>query len=342
MIEEEQKYFNLFACCIPVKGVNRSVICDLQRDKFDFIPNALYELLLHFANKGKSIAKIKHFFENKNDAIIDEYFTFLEQKEYGFFSDKFLNLPKIEIDNYNKPKEITNAIIDFDENSFHNDNKVFQNIVNQLSDLHCEAVELRFYSFISFDDLIEKLECFENSTVRDIEVLMEYCKFFGLKKTLAIRLQFPRLRKITFYHSIKRKILEHEELTIIHTMDIIDSEQHCGVVSPWYFVSKTETFCEAKNFNSCLNRKISVDKKGNIKNCPSMQKSYGTIPETTLKSVLDNSDFKEIWKIKKDDIDVCRFCEFRYLCSDCRAYIADEKNPFSKPLKCKYHPYEND
>jgi len=340
MIELNAKYFNLYACCVPVKGVKRSIICDLQRDKFDFIPNALYELLLKFIQKGKSINEIKTFFDNKNDIIIDEYFSFLSQKEYGFFSKQFLNLPRIEIEKYNEPKKITNSIIDFSQNSAHFQTDIFQNIINQLSDLQCEAIELRFFHCISITELVEKLNCFENSPIRDVEILMRYNKNFNIEKIIEIRLENPRLRKITFYNSMCNKILEHEEITIIYSKDNINSEKCCGVISPWYFVSKTETFSEFKNFNSCLNRKISVDKKGNIKNCPSMQKSYGNITKTTLTSILENPDFKAIWKIGKEDIDVCKVCEFRYLCIDCRAYIADNNNLYSKPLKCKYNPYE--
>ncbi len=41
----ENQYLKLFACCIPVKGQSRSIICDLQRYNFDFIPNDLFDLL---------------------------------------------------------------------------------------------------------------------------------------------------------------------------------------------------------------------------------------------------------------------------------------------------------
>lgn len=42
-------------------------------------------------------------------------------------------------------------------------------------------------------------------------------------------------------------------------------------------------------------------------------------------------------------IDTCKLCEFRYMCHDCRIYITDKDNIFSKPLKCSYDIYkEND
>jgi len=98
-------------------------------------------------------------------------------------------------------------------------------------------------------------------------------------------------------------------------------------------------FSESQVFNSCLNRKISIDKNGEIKNCPSMQTSFGNILKTSLLSVVNDENFKKKWAIGKDKIDICKDCEFRYICTDCRAYLKDSQNIFSKPLKCNYDPY---
>jgi hypothetical protein len=42
---------------------------------------------------------------------------------------------------------------------------------------------------------------------------------------------------------------------------------------------------------------------------------------------------------KKDQIEVCKDCEFRYICTGCRAYLEDPEDIHSKPLKCGYNPY---
>ncbi|KAA3644370.1 MAG: hypothetical protein DWP98_12335 [Bacteroidetes bacterium] len=64
---------------------------------------------------------------------------------------------------------------------------------------------------------------------------------------------------------------------------------------------------------------------------------------------LDKDDLTEIisdgeinlgWKISKDRIDVCKNCEFRNICSDCRAFRIDQNDFLSKPLKCGYDPYK--
>ncbi len=46
----------------------------------------------------------------------------------------------------------------------------------------------------------------------------------------------------------------------------------------------------------------------------------------------------EYWRIKKDMIDVCKICEFRYICPDCRVFITDDTDILSKPKKCNYDP----
>jgi len=68
-------------------------------------------------------------------------------------------------------------------------------------------------------------------------------------------------------------------------------------------------------------------------------KSYGNIKDCTLKEIVNKDIFKDVWYINKDKIAVCQNCEFRYICTDCRAYIDDPQNIYSKPLKCGYDPY---
>ncbi|MDR2057516.1 MAG: hypothetical protein LBP83_04405, partial [Dysgonamonadaceae bacterium] len=35
----------------------------------------------------------------------------------------------------------------------------------------------------------------------------------------------------------------------------------------------------------------------------------------------------------------CKDCEFRYICTDCRAYLQDSNDIYSQPAKCNYNPY---
>ena len=77
-----------------------------------------------------------------------------------------------------------------------------------------------------------------------------------------------------------------------------------------------------------------------------MSQSFGNIKDTTFGEALNHVDFKKYWTVTKDQIEVCKDCEFRHICTDCRAYT--ERNHFdgdmdlSKPLKCGYSPYKGE
>ena len=73
-----------------------------------------------------------------------------------------------------------------------------------------------------------------------------------------------------------------------------------------------------------------------------MLESYGNINEVSeeqLVEIVKSKPFQKYWNIKKDDIKICRDCEFRHICTDCRAYREDDADMYSKPLKCGYNPY---
>ena len=112
------------------------------------------------------------------------------------------------------------------------------------------------------------------------------------------------------------------------------------------FIINNKFYSESLNHNTCLNRKIAVDINGDIKNCPSMVKSYGNIRDTSLLRAIQQPGFKRYWDINKEQVAVCKDCEFRYICTDCRAYTEDpydtsgpDGTNLSKPLKCGYNPY---
>ncbi|HEX6910762.1 MAG TPA: hypothetical protein VF142_10205, partial [Longimicrobium sp.] len=124
-----------------------------------------------------------------------------------------------------------------------------------------------------------------------------------------------------------------------YTPQVIDHHAHCGQVHPLYFAVNLSAFAEARGANSCLNRKISVDAQGEIRNCPSMPRSFGNAARVPLAAALEAEGFREHWGVTKDQVQTCRDCEFRYVCTDCRAWVSDPADARSKPARCTYDPY---
>lgn len=330
-------YFHLFSCCIPVKGYKKAVICDLQRNIIQPIPMQLYDILVeNDYSKICTLEDIAAKYGEKDKQLIEEYITFLYHNQFGYTTKEPVSLPYFNVDEYKKTEGITNAIVDFDKMSWH----TLGLIVPQLNDLLCEALEIRFYYQVPYEILIAELHSLKDSTIKSVEILVQNSDEYDLDNILKIKNQYPGLKKLTISNAKKNTVYNHEDLSIIYTMEKIINEKCCGVINEFYCIAETQLFIESIHFNSCLNQKISVDRNGLIKNCPSMKDNFGSIFKTSLKKALENEGFKKVWNINKDKIEVCSDCELRYVCQDCRAYIEDENNIYSKPLKCSYNPYE--
>ncbi len=336
MIKSEKKFFKLFANCIPVKGAARSIICDLQRNEYEFIPNSMCELLMEY--KNISIDVIKAEFGEENEAIIDEYFQFLVEKELGFWCENPAEFPELNTQ-WDFPAWITNAIMDIDKQSDYNYKKVF----TELNDLGCKAVQIRCYDAISFDKLKSILDQTQNRRLQSVELFIKYDDTIEKSQLLQLFNDYLRVSALYVHTSPFSEQIDIPESysRLIYLQQQIDSHTHCGMVHPAYFNVVQENFMEALLYNSCLNRKISVDVNGDIKNCPSLLQSYGNIATTSLHSALAEQSFKDLWQINKDQINTCKDCEFRYICTDCRAFIQQPDAKYSKPAKCTYDPYTN-
>jgi SPASM domain peptide maturase of grasp-with-spasm system len=326
--------FALFACCVPVKGARRSVVCDLQRQSFQFIPGGLFEILTEHA--GETAAEIKQAYGHEYDEEIDEYFAFLLRHEFGFWCSDPGRFPALDL-TWEAPERITNAILDLDERSDHDLTKV----LGELDDLGCKALEIRCFHRCGLGELRRLLEAARHGRLRSIDLLAGYSPELTPEALAALAAGHRRVSSITVHSAPESRRLPPDRcgVPVAYRTEVVDSPRCCGKIHPGYFAVDLETFAEGQKHNTCLNRKISVDARGEIKNCPSMARSFGNVREASLHSALAQRDFAALWSINKDQIAICKDCELRYICTDCRAYLQDAADLYSKPSKCAYDPY---
>ncbi len=330
-------FFKLFACCILVKGIRRSVLIDCQRQIIRTIPNSLF-LLLDQCNDF-SINYLKKGYEEGEKKIFDEYFNWLIQNEYGFWCTKNEKdcFPKINM-KYDDPNRITNMIIDIDRNSLYNVKKV----INQIKLMGIPHLQIRSYKKMKWEKFRQIINLFEDSRTTTIDIITPYFgEIISIKDLYIKNRRLLRLNSLLYYNHIENKTMISDDgiSRIIFSKKDIQDKASCGLISNSFFSINIETVTESQHHNTCLNRKISIDANGEIKNCPSMQKSYGNIKDTTLEEALNKQGFKDLWNIKKDDIKICQDCEFRHICTDCRVFIDNPSDIYSHPAKCKYNPY---
>lgn len=324
--------FKLYACCIPVKGFTNYIICDLQRAEFINIPEVLFEILT--VHKNKRVSEIKRNYAKENHRFIDEYFEYLENNECGFWCDidEVKKFPDLNL-KFESPELINNAILDIDKNSTHDYIKIF----NELDKLRCKFIEIRSFDILRIYDLCEILHHTNSKIFRNIDIIIKYYKNIenDIDKNKLFS-EFTNIGVVSIHSSPKNEKSFNGKL--VYSERVIKTCNDCGEIDIDKFTLNIATFTEAQHFNTCLNKKVSIDSNGNIKNCPAFNYSYGNVNNgDSIRTIVESYEFSKYWSITKDQIQTCKDCEYRYICSDCRAFVDDI---FDKPRKCNYNPYE--
>ena len=326
--------FQMYNCIIPVKGYLRSILCDLQRRDFIFVSNDFVDLF----NKSMNfdIVTARGLMPALQQTAFDKLIEELVEKEYGFVSESGIeafSTPKPAFSNY----IWIDAIVDFDTNSLHS----LSSIVPKLNQLFFPCLKIRFLTGEDLGFVIDQLRALDDSTIRSVELLFSEKCSLDLSDILSAVSAFPRVKRI-IYSDKKCDVLEEYDTDYIHvirTSQPLSSPSCCGQVSPEYFTVNSQSYFVNEKYNSCLYGKVSISSNGDIKNCPSMAESFGNIRDHDLLEVLQDERFRHKTMITKKEIKVCKDCEFRMICPDCRAFTQND-GLYEKPAKCRYDPYQ--
>ena len=336
MNQNTKQYFKLFASCIPVKGYFRSLICDLQNRKIHYITNLLYEVIKVCENCELKLVKKLH--NNEIDKGIDVSISYFVDKGWGFITDSPDDFPDLPLIFY-CPYKITNVILEINNNSSY----ITSDFYLKIDKLGCEALEIRWIDRLDLNLQKKLLIQLSKSQLKSIIIYYPFSAEFGNKKASLHLLNIEgRIKNIVIHSSpfsYSKRHINDNSRSIDYIVENLDYSADCGYIGFSAFFSNYTLFSESQDYNTCLNRKLTVNSDGMIKNCPSMKHHYGHISNTKLEDVVNLPEFQKWWHIKKDQIDVCKDCEFRHMCTDCRAFIKDPENIYSQPAKCPYNPY---
>ncbi|WPO83997.1 grasp-with-spasm system SPASM domain peptide maturase [Chryseobacterium sp. JJR-5R] len=336
--------YKLYADIIPVKGYTRSLLFDLTKNNYWYISNELYEML----TKEIDFENLQELYPGNGD-LLKSYKKFLQKNDLIFqvSHDETDAFPSIDM-KWHSPSRITNMIIDVDaETALTSITKISR----EAGTLGVEAILFRCFSEKRLQELKKYIVYLNNdpyNRLRDIQLEISIPEYSNSKRTIAdLReiAKLPMVSTVTVY-TLNEQLLTGpaEDHKIQYVQKSVGGPENCGTIQGNIDSINLEIISESIHHNSCLNCKLSIDSAGNIKNCPSMTESFGNIKDTTLEESIHHKDFKRYWNLTKDDIEGCKDCEFRYVCTDCRAYTErlhtnEAGLDVSKPLKCGYNPY---
>lgn len=337
--------FILSSACRITKGASQSILVDYQRNDLRVISNQYFDLI-HLLNRNK-VSEVATQIDDKSQSYFNDFLNFLLDNEFGFLTTQPECFPEISVELNDEYCLLKDCIIELNETNF--EESKFISIIKQLDDLNCEDLQIRFLTKTHIHFIRKVLQLVLQSNICYIEIHSTFSSTIPEKEWFCLIEDFAILSHIYLYSSKENKIsgftLFREGFhplfmgNVYYIQSSLD-ENHCGIISLENLtLNDISTNNLLKCYNGCLYKKITIDKNGNIKNCPYFSETFGNISTVALASVWNDEQFRKKWYIKKDDIEICQDCEFRYNCTDCRAFLTNKNNIYSKPLKCSYDPY---
>jgi SPASM domain peptide maturase of grasp-with-spasm system len=339
-----ERHVLLFTDCVPVKGHTASAIYDLTRGRISTFPSEYFPVFALF--RTHRLGQLLETFPEDDRDNLREFFGFLLSNEYVTFVDDlapFLGIPSA----WDAPCSIQNAIIDV--NMQRHD---YAKIIAELDGLGCEHLQVRSYSSLfAISDLVELVRLCHGTSIQSLQAIIPHDPtnsddvYVSVVTSNRILLGLVvhsanQDRRIRVDYGAQGSSAQLVAVEIEMTTKKLESSLDCGSITMQELLRpSTSTFNELRQFNGCLNRKISVDENGQVRNCPAMGRSFGHHQSIVLSDIVAGASFQRAWRARKDEIKICQDCQYRYACTDCRAFVEDPDAEDSRPLKCGYDPY---
>jgi hypothetical protein len=293
------EYLKLYSANIPVKGKKISAIYALDRGEIYLIANTLFELLQEMTRTP--FASIKKAYASQSD-VFDSYISFLKRENLAFFTQTPECFPKLSLQ-YHTPEIISSAIAEY---AFGYN---LESLVTELNNCNCKYLQIQFNcDFSSFGDLKHLIESTEGSTLRRIEIVINYNKQFKEEQLKELIRQNKKIGLITICNSPKQEIKYEDSVTMLFFTCPMPEYVNESILKNVLLINY-RFFMESQKRNPYYNKKVFIAANGDIRNDQFKPKTFGNVNKHKLSQIVNQSIFQLLWKsVPKQLID----SEFKY------------------------------
>ena len=316
------RYFNLLPSSVFVEGYRRFCIVDVEKSIYCCVPKSFGR----FA--GKTYIDLNTTPEA--DDMIPQL-QLLERYHLGFFAENiFHSQPYDDLKIIDTPFHLNSLVVDAGSAT---------EAIDRLSQvpLTSRSTLIRIFSPLAPADIVAIAQFMLRTSRFRVELAFKHDK----KVTPNVYEQamdgFKKIfhRTLIFNSDMAYASPSKSVLLLTDDMDCLV----CGCVSNKKFISDLHSVSLSRSHNSCLYRKLAIDREGYIRNCPASPRHFGRVGEVDIERAMAHPEFSRLWGITKDHVDVCRDCEFRRICPDCRVFTRNPERPTAHPARCSYNPY---
>ena len=319
----------LYPNCIPVTGFKNIVFYDIDRQSYVRFLNS------EFFNAGMEISKCfdLHTVSRKGIKLLEENKLLMSIKED--IRDKSMKQPAFY--KWKHPSPITNAIIELSKNNELICVFAFNKLIKYLDELLCKHIVLQLKSFVCCNQLKMLIELIHQSEIHSFQLIVPYELEYDTDDFGLFLMQQPKLKYIIFETAPKERNLENRIFFKKGKLKSSDRKH------PDQFNTNVSLFSEAQYHHTYFNRKLFVGEMGEIKNAPECEEIHGYIQSINeiqqLHRIIQTPAFQRFWYANKDRCDVCKDCEYRYMCIDNRGFSEKKNGYWYHKQACNYNPY---
>ncbi len=330
-------YFNMYPNCVTTKGTINSLIVDYKNELYFRIPTFLIDALKELSENNFEHLLLKYQSDPDLLKKVNDLKDWLVRNNIGMMA----SIPKFfaPIKNNFEFSTLSNVVIEISDPIDYYSAKM-EKILVQLIQLKCQAIQLIFIKKMNLDAVKLYMKIFETYIFNSLEVVLTFELEPSLDELKEFLYQNLMIKKIYAFGCKVQNIIPLHKLNavIVFSTQRDYSPSKCGFICKEYFSLSLMTYFEGQKHNTCLNQKLAIDAEGNIKNCLAFKEAFGNISKNSIQNTIHDANFQKYWNISKNLIHTCKDCEFRSICTDCRAYVEDPGDIYSKPLKCGYDP----
>lgn len=301
---EKNYRYSIYPHCFIVQGRDCNAIFNSQHADITFVSDDILELIKQF--ELKSIEELMDLYQDCLDDF-KSIISFLLSKKILFIrrcEDVFQNI-NLE---YISPEYITNMVVEYSED--YN----FEKLLEDIDTVLVKYLEIRLVSALSdnaVNDILKFMYTINTLPVKSVQIISDYVNQAQLLE-LAKLDNFNKVVNLIFYNSpinrnstINKKNIEYVKLDYESVRNYNNDFKKNLILDLAFFI-------EANNYNTYYNKRVCIDRNGNIKNCLKNEKIFGNINIDNLLDVIHRNDFQELWFVGPDKIIDVRDSALRY------------------------------
>lgn len=320
------QYFKLYQDCFLVKGKTRSLLYDLTKNCVYNVPLD-YIMLLEDLYNGILV---------EDKLLENEFILNLLENDIIFKTSIPNNFPPINT-NYTDSHIVESLIINWNNVI---SGKISRDILIKLHDFICKSnIE---YLFVIVDNqldvLYKLLDILKDSPVRCIEVCISSILEYEAKTIIS---KFNRIKRV-YVANCNFDIIEqiYSDSYIIYTSESINFDGVSPVITKNNLLPNRLNFIESQSSNLFYNKKLFFNENFILSLFPNSKDNF-FFNDISNEEIISRIKLGyELWKVRKDNITICKDCEYRYMCNDPRhEYKVDPSGLFIFNYPCSFDPY---